>query len=529
MRQSTITKLIKLLEDIKNSGESISEYCSSVGLSRNYVYVTMSNIRKELSKEDELFKRVEVLYDSIKYRYGEASCFKEESVLEEDFKESDELSGVTIMRSSNKFLPNDPDKGVIIEYVVNVKVRDSRDFVARLSREDVETIFGLYTYYGGNITARNVANEFPRFTLPDIKKIFRAFKLTKDSAWFPPHLAEELNEEELAQYRMNIKERAAFKYADSRQERDFKNVINKMARRISELENLKGTFTSVLENFKENCDITPKKIEVSKPSSNTLILFLADMHIGAKVLDSSLYPNNYDREEIDIRMNKVVEHIAKLGTFNRIVIANLGDALDGMDNQTARRDHFIPQNMDNQEQIKTFSEVIFNLFSTLIKNECAKSYSFISVPCGNHDGFAGYAAALLAGSQLSLAYPDVEVNVSDSFFLRYDVGEFTYFMCHGKDEKFMSKGFPLNLDSKNEVLLTQYVNSQPNLKKNVNVVSGDLHNESMSRGKAFKYWKVGSFFGSSDYCMFGFGNTPPHVNYHIIQGEDTLLSGTIEL
>ena len=96
-------------------------------------------------------------------------------------------------------------------------------FITRLTRQDAETIFGLYTYYGGNITARQVANEFPKYTLSEIKKIFKCFKLTKDSCFAPPHLIEELSEEQLSQYRMNLKERAAFKYCDAKQERDFTN------------------------------------------------------------------------------------------------------------------------------------------------------------------------------------------------------------------------------------------------------------------------------------------------------------------
>ena len=135
------------------------------------------------------------------------STFNEEICVEtEDFKESEDLASVTIVRSNTVKL--DSGKGKIVKYKVNVKVRDSKDFDVELSRADAERIFGLYTYYGGNITARNVANEFPRFTLSEIKKIFRAFKLTKDSAWFPPHMLEEMNEEQLANYRMNLKERA---------------------------------------------------------------------------------------------------------------------------------------------------------------------------------------------------------------------------------------------------------------------------------------------------------------------------------
>ena len=36
----------------------------------------------------------------------------------------------------------------------------------------------------------------------------------------------------------------------------------------------------------------------------------------------------------------------------------MGDNLDGMDEQTARRDHMMPQNMDNKEQFNTFIKVM---------------------------------------------------------------------------------------------------------------------------------------------------------------------------
>lgn len=458
------------------------------------------------------------------------STFKEEICTEvEDYKESESLASVTIVRSNTVKL--DSGKGKIVKYKVDVKVRDSKDFYAELSRDEAEKLFGLYTYYGGNVTARNVTNEFPRFTLSEVKKIFRAFKLTKDSAWFPPHMGEELTEEQLSEYRMSLKERAAFKYADARQKRDFKNVINKMASEINELKNSREYFNSLMENFVNNPNIEfeRKPIPIIKnDNSKTLILFLADMHIGAKVESGSMYENNYDMEAVQERIITIISYLYSLGRFYKIVVVNVGDALDGMDNQTARRDHFMPQNMDNKEQVYGYISAIRYLFQEMINLKLAESYSFLSVPCGNHGGITEWTASNLVAAQLKLEYPDIEVYVSDSFFLRYDVDEYTYFICHGKDDKFMKKGLPMNLDPKNEVLLTQYIASQPNLKKNVNIVSGDLHNEAMGRGKAFKYWKVGSFFGSSDYCMLGYGNTPAHVNYHIIE-DNILLNGTIEL
>ena len=78
------------------------------------------------------------------------SKFNEEICVEkEDFKESENLASVTIIRSNTIKL--DSGKGKIVKYRVDVKVRDSKDFNVELSRDDAERIFGLYTYYGGNI------------------------------------------------------------------------------------------------------------------------------------------------------------------------------------------------------------------------------------------------------------------------------------------------------------------------------------------------------------------------------------------
>ena len=457
------------------------------------------------------------------------SNFNEEICVEkEDFKESENLASVTIIRSNTIKL--DSGKGKIVKYRVDVKVRDSKDFNVELSRDDAERIFGLYTYYGGNITARNVANEFPRFTLSEIKKIFRAFKLTKDSAWFPPHMLEEMNEEQLDNYRMSLKERAAFKYADSRQERDLKNSLNKMASEINSLKDYRDFFESMTRELMENpIKFNRPPLKITKADNKkTLMLFLADMHIGAKVEYGSLYQNPYDLNEIYNRLDTIVQYLSNLGRFYKIVVVNGGDAIDGIDNQTARRDHYMPQSMGNKEQINNFAYAIIYLFQKLIELDLAENYSFQSVVNGNHDGDTGWITSKYVATVLKVQYPNIETNVADSFFLRYDVDDFSYIICHGKDSKYMKKGMPMVMDSKTEVFLTQYINSQNDLRKYINVVSGDLHNESMTRGKLFKYWKVGSFFGSSDYCMYNFGDTAPHVNYHIIEGS-VLLNGTIEL
>ena len=190
MSKETVEKYTKIIEEAKAANKSIRKYCEENGLNYSSVY---SFIRKQNKSE------VEIIRDS-----------------------------------NNK----------IVQYHVTVYRQDKTPFTAVLERQDAETLWGLYTYYGGNITARNVANEFPRFTLPEVKYLFRAFGITKDSIWAPQHLIEELTVEELDQYRMNLKERAAFKYADAQQERDFKNTLNKIVRENISLKNQLDTFNS---------------------------------------------------------------------------------------------------------------------------------------------------------------------------------------------------------------------------------------------------------------------------------------------
>lgn len=529
MRINTIIKLIKLLKIIKESGLTIPEYCKQTGESASYIYSRMTKIKKHLETGGELFHEAVSLYNEIAGKRSFKEIKYSEEITElEDFKESDELASVTIIRSTNKFLENEPDKGIIIGYKICCKVRDSKDFITTLSREDAEQVFGLYTYYGGNVTARNVANEFPKYTLSEVKKIFRAFKLTKDSAWFPPHLLEEMTEEELAQYRLNLKERAAFKYADSRREYDYNQQIKSLTARINQYESFER-FLIRLDN-KVYPKPTQKEALQIAVCHDTVILYMSDMHIGAKVESDSIFKNEYNIEEVYKRIDIIVDELKKLGGIQKLVIANLGDSIDGFDETTSRRSHTMPQNMGNMEQASKFVDSMMYLFQRLNEEQVAVRYSYVAVKCGNHPGTVEWVLNQLIASKLRETYGDIETKVGETMFVDYNIHDNLFLMCHGRDEKHMKSHYPLNLDNKTENLLTDYLyhNYKLSPTTKIHIVSGDLHNESMNRGKFFKYWKVGSFFGSSDYCMVNYGNTLPHVNYHIINNNNVLF-GTIEL
>lgn len=400
MKQSTVQKYTDLLNAVKESGKSLQSYCKENGLNYNGIVSLFTILRKEQT-ENELVK----LYNQVVR------------------KNPDNVEGAKVEYERD-------DEGHIQHYNIQVFIRDKAPFKCKLDRTEAEAIFGLYTYYGGNITARNVANEFPKFTLSEIKRIFRAFNLTKDSIWVPPHCIEEYSAEELDTLRFNLKERAAFKYADSQQERNYKQLLNKMASRINELEGSLNKFNNIKVTLtnKPTFKATSTYIE----SDKDMILHLSDMHIGAKVESGCLYPNNWNEKELMRRLSVIIDRIKSIGHLNTLVINLLGDSLDGMDNQTARRDHFMPQNMDNMEQINTFINTMCWFITSIKDNNICNNIKIYAVKEGNHDGPTGYAASCAALSCIKQLHPDVETTQFTEFFGYYEFKGNKWLICHGK-------------------------------------------------------------------------------------------------
>lgn len=272
------------------------------------------------------------------------------------------------------------EENKIISYKVTYFRRDRAPFITELTRENVETIFGLYTYYGGNITARNVANEFPKFTLPEIKYILRAFQITKDSMWAPPHLVEELTIEELSQYRMNLKERAAFKYADAQQEKDFKTTLNKMASKILKLEDRNAFIENLI---KEGVTYKERNITEVVSHGTTGILFISDLHVGAyNTPNGYLTLPEYSEEEINRRLDEIVDNIAHK-KWDMLYVVNLGDSLDSYKKTTAKGTP-LPSITTDKENVMMYLRVMSRFLDQL--NKIFK-VSYICTGDSNHKYF----------------------------------------------------------------------------------------------------------------------------------------------
>ena len=472
MKQATIDKYQTIINSAKAENKSLKKYCEEHNISYHSVYsfIQRYNIDK---------------------------------------------TNVELIRDGNR----------IIEYKVIVYRKDKDPFTTSLDRKDVETLYGLYTYYGGNVTARNVANEFPKFTLPEVKYLLRAFGITKDSIWAPQHLIEELTLEELDQYRMNLKERAAFKYADAQQERDFKNTLNKIVRENLNLKKQLDTLSS----FEIKGNLTPVEIKKKNHSKKVLNLYLSDLHIGATTCFGALYDENriYDKEEIQRRLIESINRIHNLDSFNTINLVLLGDMLDccGVTGKTARLDHTMPQGMDPKEQVNCFLEVMLWYIDNLTR--LCNNINVYSVPEGNHDGNMSYIAVKALIYAVNAKYPKIHTTIWDKFYGTFVVNDQTFLICHGKDASFMKKGLPLNLNDRTQIMIYEWLHENGLHQDNIHIIKGDLHSNNINSCKRFTYRNVLSLFGSSDYCAYNYSRNSWGISYDVIYNNN-ILSGNFE-
>ena len=334
---------------------------------------------------------------------------------------------------------------------------------------------------------------------------------------------EEKTEDELKEYHLREKENDFLKKIEKDELNDIKRTTIKLARENRELKEQLDSFSEIkvdLSGIETTSIYSPPF-----PSENSIIIHLSDLHIGAKCESNTLYPNKWDREELERRLEILADKIYKLGHFDTLILNLLGDNLDGMDNQTARRDHIMPQNMDNMEQVNTFIEVMTK-FILRIRQFTNKMYIY-SVKDGNHDGIAGYIATLALINVLNNICPDIDSLLFKDFIGKYEFKGHTYLICHGKDDKFMKKGLPLNLDEKSKVMIYEWLEANDIHGDNIHFIKGDLHSNALNSCKRFDYRNVLSLFGASDYSNYNFSRNSYGVSYDLFIG-DVRTIGTFE-
>ena len=159
------------------------------------------------------------------------------------------------------------------------------------------------------------------------------------------------------------------------------------------------------------------------------------MHVGAETKKDSIYKNPYDeaefRRRLDATCDEIIAQYSIFGRFDKIIICNLGDSLDGYKGETTRGGHLLPQNMNDKEQVKVFIRQMLQFFDNLYETfEVPMSYYCVGE--SNHDGDYGWLANEKLASMLELKYPDMPVEIFDKYMDFIDVNGTMFILSHGK-------------------------------------------------------------------------------------------------
>ena len=527
MKLDTITKYREFIEEMfEGDYISLKDFCEKNELNYNTVSVQLNAMRNEVGEYKDLCDEAISKYTEVQNKWRNPSENKilakeQELKFEDEVATSEELND-TDERVTSSILRN--NAGKIVGYKFIAYRRDKSPVTGVLTRDEMQIIYRNYSNCGASLTQQQVSRFFPDYSLADFKRILRCFNITKASGPFAPHMYEEHNEEELKEYHLREKENDFLKKIEKDELNDVRRAATDLARENRDLREK----LSILNDLSIDLGDWKPSVLPANPvivPNNSLILHLSDLHIGAKCESNTLYPNEWNERELRRRLEAIIQEISKLGRLNKLIITMLGDNLDGMDNQTARRDHFMPQNMDNREQLRTFLSTI-----TTFIDQCrllANKVVIYSVPDGNHDGDFGYAASIALKYIVENKFNDVEFILFDTFFGVFEFLGHTYVISHGKDSKFMKRGLPLNLDEKSKVMIYEWLEENNIHGDNIHIVKGDLHSNALNSCKRFDYRNVLSLFGASDYSNYNFSRNSYGVSFDLFVGNCRTI-GTFE-
>lgn len=522
MKEKTYKKYLSTLIEIANSGLSIPDYFQKVAdTSVQNFYIKMRKVKEDESPEDPKLRNIVLdTYESLKGRRSKSNIEVTEETIEE--VDNDQQSEISYVRDED---------GNIRYYQYNIYKRNKPSLQGRLTKEEMNTIYRLYTYYGDNLTARVVSRHFPDLSLPDFKRIVRAFNIYKDSGPFAPHMYEEYTEEELRDMQCREKENSFLRKAEEDRIRDNEKLLRKYAQENIDLKNQLDTLSNISLNI-ENIEPYHVVNDIDCGLNTALNIYLSDIHLGAAVEQGSLYNenNNYGFEEAKRRLSEVLDKLYELGQVGTVNICLLGDNIDccGHTGMTGSMSHQMPENMDPREQFNKFVELYDWFIRSLNESGIVDGQiNVYSVPTGNHGANFEYALNNTLKFYTEARFPEVKFTLFDQFFGVFYQNDVPFVITHGKDGKFMKKGLPLNITDKDKVHIYEWLDDNKLYGDNIHIIKGDLHSNNLNSCKRFTYRNVLSLFGASDYSNYGFSRNSYGVSYDLIINQQ-VLGGTIE-
>ncbi len=293
---------------------------------------------------------------------------------------------------------------------------------------------------------------------------------------------------------------------------------------------LKNLLLTELRPRRNNC--------IKSNTEKGLFIYGSDKHIGANVTNISIYKNNYTKENmkkriIDSTLNIILDYYDRAGIIESLFIMDLGDALDGFNNKTTRdlngkSNKKLEQSLSNIEQFNYYVEIHKELFDAIVELEIANNIYFISNSNSNHGGDFEYTAMKTVETYLNIKYPFIRTYISTKFIDHFIYGTHCIIFSHGKDKENRIRSLPLTLDSNTISFFNDYIRINSLTGYNISIISGDLHQSATTYCNDFRYRKVLSQYGATEYSQNNFTISLPGISYDIInKNEDIILSSDI--
>ena len=277
------------------------------------------------------------------------------------------------------------------------------------------------------------------------------------------------------------------------------------AAKKEEIEIKEFDFDSIIKKHIKPVEV--KTVNVTRVKDFDSLTY-TDVHIGmdTDADNNSMYSVKWDKEAILESAKQMVEKTIKEKKSPVLYVDELGDFLDGLNAQTTRGGHTLPQNMTNEEAFDCALEFKMYLIDNLISH--FDKIIFNNICNDNHAGSFGYFVNKAFKDIVSIKYPSVEVNNHRQYLNHYFVGDVCFIITHGKDDKTLKFGFKPFLDSKGLEKIDQYCKHNNIYKKAELIIfkKGDSHQclFDMCTSDDFYYYNYPALSPSSQWVQNNF-------------------------
>lgn len=271
------------------------------------------------------------------------------------------------------------------------------------------------------------------------------------------------------------------------------------------LEELTDSIKEAVGNFK------PSDVKTHhKGNKKALRMVISDAHVGMDSnIEDAMFGFEYNekiwKKNLGVVLSHVKSEIEKHGAFDRIIVDDLGDGLDGFNQETTRGGHKLPQNMTDMQSWKAYVTGKLETILNIISLDGAEVYEFRNVANCNHAGTWGWTANMAIKMTLEQIYPNVEYHVLTKPMEHFTYGKHTHILTHGKDKSLMIKNWPFNLTDKVANIIRQYIDHHDIKTPYVHLDKGDLHKIGYDREPKFDYTNFMSFAPPSAWVQANFG------------------------